>query len=180
MKRIIKALSILIFVITLSGCFSNMGPKETVSDFLKQYVELDKDIIKELDKYLEKQDITSEQKSRYKKVIKDEYSSISYKIKKENIKGNTAKVEVEITVKDLYSASKNAEQDLLDNPLDFYVDGSYSSKKFIDHKLDIMEHTTDVQTYTISIFLEKEDNKWKILELDNDTLEKIHGIYNYQ
>lgn len=179
MNKFKFGVALLLLAFLLTGC-SVTKPKEKVEDFLNNYINQDEEVISELDNYLNKQDLTKEQKKRYKKIIQNEYATLNYKIKHETINEDVANYEVEITVIDLYSASKEAENDLLDNPLDFYVDGSYSSKKFIDYKLDIMENTKDRVTYTISIELEKKEDGWHIKDLDEDTLEKIHGIYNYQ
>jgi hypothetical protein len=43
-----------------------------------------------------------------------------------------------------------------------------------------MEKSTDTVTYTIYINLTKEDDSWVIDDLDDATLKKIHGIYNYE
>lgn len=177
-KRVCIFLSMLL-ILVLTGCMSNVSPKEKVEKFLNAYIQNDSDIILELEEYLDKQDLTNEQRSRYKEIIKDEYSTLKYNIKKETIDGNNATVEVEITVKDLYAASSQAENNLLENPIDFYVDGSYSKEKFINHKLDIMETTKETTTYPIEFNLEKNDGAWHLKEIDQEVLEKIHGIYNY-
>lgn len=180
MRRRKNIIILMILSLFLTACIGNMGPKERIEEFLNGYIQNDANIIEELNTYLEKQDLTNEQTERYKKIIKEEYSTLKYEIKKETIDNDTALVETEITVKDLYGASKKAEKDLLDNPMDFYIDGNYSKELFINHKLDIMESSNELATYTINFELEKKDGKWKLKKLDDETLEKIHGIYNYE
>lgn len=180
MKRIKLIVLFTIALTTLTGCIGKMGPREKVKEFLNNYIKQDKSIIKELNDYLEKQDLTSEQKERYKNIIKSEYASLKYEIKEETIDGDKAKVLVDITVNNLYEASKRAEDDLLENPTNYYIDGNYSKNLFINHKLDLMEATKEKTTYTISLDLEKKDGNWILEDIDEDTLEKIHGIYNYE
>ena len=180
MKKIIRLTCLVLSAFLLVGCFGTMGPSERVEDMLNKYIKNDQDIMDELDTYIDKQDLTDEQKDRYKDIIKDEYSKIKYEIKDETIDGDAATVEVSIEVKDLYKATNTAENYLLDHPTEFYTNGIYDANKYIDYKLKTMEESTDTVTYTIYINLIKVDNVWTIEDLDDTTLEKIHGIYNYE
>lgn len=179
MKKILSISCLVLSVILLSGCFGLMGPSEKVEELLGKYIKNDQTIMDELDTYINKQDLTDSQKKKYKEIIKNEYASIKYEIKDEKIDGENATVEVSITVKDLYKASQSAEKHLIDNPTEFYTNGVYDSNKFVDYKLDLMEKTTDTISYTIYINLVEKDNTWYVEDLDDATLEKIHGIYNY-
>lgn len=178
MNKLLKIFSLFACLIFLSGCVG-MRPSERVENMLNKYVQNDQDIMKELDSYLEKQDLNDSQKSRYKDIIKDEYSNIIYEITKENIEEDRATVEVALTVKNLYAASNEAQQYLLSNPTEFYTDGVYDVSKFIDYKLSVMEDSKETIDYAITVNLSKKDNVWQITDLDEATLEKIHGIYDY-
>lgn len=180
MKKNIKYFLLIFVVSLLTGCLGNMGPSEKVEEFLNMYIKQDTSIINELEDYLNKQDLTQMQKARYRDIIKDEYSKIEYEIINEKVKDEKATVDVNIIVKDLYGASQQAENDLLDNPLDFYTEGVYDSSKFIDHKLDIMENYKVKKNYIINLNLTKYDNKWVMDNLDESTLEKLHGIFKYE
>lgn len=136
--------------------------------------------MEELDSSLDEQKLTESQIDRYKEIIKDEYATIKYVIKNEKIDGDEAEVEVQIEVKDLYKASKKAGDYLLDHTEEFYTDGVYDESKFKDYKLKIMEESKDTVKYTLYIDLKNEDGIWTIHTLDNETLEKIHGIYDYE
>ena len=105
---------------------------------------------------------------------------MKYDIKDEKIDDETALVTVDITVKDLYKASEEASLYLQENPQEFYTDGEYDKEKFVDYKLKAMEKAKDTVDYTIDFTLTKIKNKWVIDDLNNETLEKIHGIYNYE
>lgn len=172
---------LLIGLLLLSGCMFKMTPSEKVEEFLNSYIKNDKEIMKELDGLVESTKMTEKQQDRYKEIIKDEYSSIKYEIKKETInkEGTKAKVKVDITVKDLYAPTLEATKELENNPQKFYTDGLYDEAKYMDYTLELLEKSKDKKDYTITINLTKENNKWQIDELDNDTLSKIHGIFAY-
>ncbi len=180
MKRNFKLFFILFSLVLLTGCFNNMSPSEKVEEMFSRYVRNDKNILTELDTYMEKQDLSNSQKEKYKKIIKDEYASIKYKIKDEHIDGDSARVEANIEVKDLYKGSKLASDNLIEHTMDFYTNDIYDEDKFIDYKLETMEKNKDTITYTVYINLSRKDGIWTIENLDNETLEKIHGIYNYE
>lgn len=157
-----------------------MSPSEKVENMMNRYIKNDQEIMNELDATLTEQKLTKAQMTRYKEIIKDEYSNIKYDIKDEKIDGDEAKVELQIEVKDLYKASKKAGDYLLDHTEEFYTDDVYDETKFKDYKLKMMEEMTDTIKYTIFIELSNEDGIWTIHELDQETLEKIHGIYDYE
>lgn len=180
MKKNLKFLVLFVGLILLAGCFRSMTPSEKVEDMLNRYIKNDKDIVTELDTYLKEQNLTDEQRERYKNIILDEYATIKYTIKDEKIDGNTATVEASITVKDLYKANKKAGDYLVEHAKEFYTNDIYDESKFIDYKLTTMEDFDETVSYTIYVELKKDDDIWVIQDLDNDTLEKIHGIYDYE
>ena len=47
----------------------------------------------------------------------------------------------------------------------------------IPNKLDKFNNAKDRVTYTINFNLTKIDNEWTVDNLNNEDLEKIHGIY---
>ena len=42
-----------------------------------------------------------------------------------------------------------------------------------------MLNTNDTVSYEIEFYLDKRDDNWVVQEPDRITLEKIHGLYNY-
>lgn len=178
--KYIKIIISSLLVILLTGCIGLMGPSEKVDAMLSKYVNLDKTILEELEKNLDEQDLNNEEKTRYENIIKKEYVTMKYEIKDEKIEGDFASVIVDIEVLDLYKAISEAEDDLYENPSKFYTDGVYDSHKFIDYKLSKMEKLEYSTKYTITIILSRHDDIWYIEELSEETLSKIHGIYNYK
>lgn len=169
-----------VILIGFSGCFLNESPSSKVEILMNRYIKNDQEIMDELDMYLSEQNLTETQMNRYKEIIKNEYSTIDYRIKDERIDGNNATVEMSLKVKDLFGASKRASEYLIHNAAEFYTDGRYDESKFKDYKLKVMEETDDTIEYTVTIALVNEDGIWTIRDIDEDTLEKIHGIYDYE
>ncbi len=180
MKKIYMVVWSIILIFITAGCLNGMTPSEKVEDMMNRYIRHDPEIVEELNTFMNKQDLNDSQKNRYKNIILDEYSTIKSEVKNESITGTTAKVELEIEVKDLYKAAKTAGEYLLDNTQEFYENGVYNEDKFIDYKLELMENNTDTIKYTLIIDLQQKDGSWTILDLENSILEKIHGIYNYE
>lgn len=179
MIKNIKHIILLFMVFLMCACSLVMSPSDKVNQALKKYVNNDKDIIKELNNRLDKEDLTKEEKNRYSRIIKKEYSNIKYEIKNEVINDNLAIVTVDIKVIDLYGASKRAEEALIDNPSIFYTNDEYDLHKFIDYKLNLMENASEYVDYTIDLSLTKNDEIWYLDDFSDETLEKLHGIYNY-
>ncbi len=50
----------------------------------------------------------------------------------------------------------------------------------MDYKLNKMRDIKDTISYTIVFKVIKVDRKWQVEQPDEETLEKIHGIYNYE
>ncbi len=180
MKKWIRLSISVMLVFVLSGCFGNFTPSERVEDMFNRYIKNDEGIMSELDEYMDAQNLTDVQKARYKEIIKDEYATIKYNIKDEKIDGDEAKIEVAIEVKDLYKASKKAGDYLVEHSSEFYTDGAYDREKFVDYKLGEMEKYGETVKYTVYVDLIQKDGLWTIEQLDNETLEKIHGIYDYE
>lgn len=176
-----KYIIILCSILFLVGCSITNTPKKEVSKLFKKYQTLDESIIKDLELISEGNLLeTKVQKEYYMKAMKMQYSDIKYQIINEKINGDEATVEVKITVYDFYKAQTDADNYKLNNPNEFLTNNVYDNNKFMEYKLKQMMNTTDRVEYTIYVYLTKKDKEWKINNFDNTTLEKIHGIYNYE
>lgn len=87
---------------------------------------------------------------------------------------------------DAKNATENAAEkagDAINNVKDKMEDAAdtittdYDEDKFMDYKLSLMEKVTDKTKYTIEFTLTKVNNEWKLDELSNSDMEKLHGIY---
>lgn len=103
-----------------------------------------------------------------------------YTIENEKYDGDNANVTVKITVYDLYKAQTNASKYLNEHQDEFLTNGVYDGSKYLDYKLNEMRDIKDTISYTIVFKVIKVDGKWQVEQPDEETLEKIHGIYNYE
>ena len=202
MKKILLPL----MIIFLSACSLTMNesPRQKVSAFLDSYKNQDSTFLSQLEETISNEFTNDDYRQRYKTLMTNQYKNMAYEIKDEQIEGDNAVVEVEITVYDYASAIRNANDYLNSNPDEFKVSNptidmedandettkdkeddtlnssnkDYDEDKFMEYKLSQMENVTDTIKYTIEFTLTKTDGKWKIDSLSNADIEKLHGIYN--
>ena len=179
MKKIIFSLFIIVLMV---GCANLMNtPTKKVEYLLSKYQNNDEEVLKQLDESLVSDTIlSSEQKERYKNIMKRQYKDLTYKVKNEAIDGKTAVVEVEIEVYDYSKAIKSIEDDLVKNS-DTYKDstGEISTTLFNDSKLSSLEKANDRVKYTINFTLSKIDEEWIVDDLTETERMKVHGLYAY-
>jgi len=174
-----KIMWVLVLTLLLAGCelgtdMTN-NPTSKVEGYLDGYKRLDQSVLTDLDRMIENNKYTIEQRTSYKELMKKHYRDLTYEIKDETVNGNRATVEVEIEVTDYNKAlSEDA------NPNDYLDDeGNYSESKHYDYQLNLMKDSSDRVKYTIIFYLTKEKDEWTLDELSETTKEKIHGIYKY-
>lgn len=192
MKKIIGV--ILAVFLLMVGCENmNNTPTAVVENFLNSYQNLDSDVRKELEDKIEEDSSMSEgQKEIYKSLLEKQYQNLSYKIRKEEVDEDTATVEVEIEVLDYKRAITDAEAYYKEHPeefLDTEEDNNNVSlgemakekiedaKNYIDYKMQEMQNVADKEKYTLTFYLNKEDNIWTIEDLTDEDMKKLHGLY---
>ncbi len=175
MKRIIFCLIIMTCSLLVIGCGEKMSPKDAVDDYLQKYVTLDDTIMNELNDFVDGEEFNEEQRTTYKEILRNQYSSLTYTILNEEIKEDEAVVKVKINVRDLYKIKKETNK-----YYDEHKDEFNEINVFLNYQLEKMKNAVDTMTYTIDVKVIKEDGNWKVKQLSIDTLEKIHGIYNYE
>ena len=191
MKRLSKVLLSLFFILVLVGC-GNMSntPTKKVEEFLGKYQSMDSDVLAQLDKVISDDgSMSDKQKKKYRSLLEKQYQNLSYKVKDENIDGDNATVEVEIEVLDYATAQAEAKKyyeehkdEFKDNDKDdSLVEGAEESIEkmtgYIDYKLKQLETVNDKTKYNITFNLEKDNGKWKVMDLSDEDIEKIHGLY---
>lgn len=178
MKKIILFLMTLTMVVGCA-CATNKA-SDTVKEYLNKYNNQHETIVAQLDDLVKSENLTEEQGEKYKEVMTKQYKDLSYKIVEENYNGDEATVKTKITVYDLYSVQKEAEEYQNNNKNEFIdADGNYDKDKFLNYKLDEMKKTTKTIEYTIDFKVIKKDGVWTLENVSTESLEKIHGIYNY-
>ena len=163
------------------GCScTNNKAKDAVEKYLNDYKGLSDNVLRDIDELVTKEELVDKQKDTYKEVIKRQYRDLMYTIENEKYDGDNANVTVKITVYDFYKAQTNASKYLNEHQDEFLTNGVYDGSKYLDYKLNKMRDIKDTISYTIVFKVIKVDRKWQVEQPDEETLEKIHGIYNYE
>ena len=181
MKKVYKLLLVVGICLVLAGCgCMKKTAKGAVQDYLNQYKNLSSNVISSMDDVVNDENLTDSQKEKYRDILKRQYQDLKYEIVNEKYDGDNATVEVKITVYDLYKVQKDANNYLTNNGDEFKENGVYSNNLFMNYKLDKMKKVTDTVEYNITFNVTKDDKgNYKVNDLSNSDLEKIHGVYNY-
>ena len=163
MKKIV--IVTIMFSLFLFGCEKMMNtPTSKVEDFLSRYQRLDKDVLKELENMVTKEDnMNEEEKKEYKALLEKQYQNLSYKIKKEIIAKDTATVDVEIEVLDYATAISKTNDNCEENT--------------IECKLKELKNVNNKVKHEITFTLNQEDGVWTIEKLNDNDVKKLHGLY---
>ena len=177
-KKIFLIVSLLLLVVGC-GCMKKTA-KGAVQDYLNQYKNLSANVISDMDDVIDNENLTDTQKEKYRDVLKKQYQDLKYDIVSEKYDGDNATVDVKIKVYDLYKVQKDANDYLTTSGDEFKENGVFSNDLFMDYKLDKMKKTMDTIEYNITFNVTKDDkDNYKVSDLSNTDLEKIHGVYNY-
>lgn len=177
-KRVVFIIAILFLIVGCGAKFNT--PTKEVEMFLNKYQTNDSEVVSQFDtSLLDEDNLTSEQKEKYKEIMLGQYKDMTYEIKEEKIDGNKVSVEVEIEVYDYTTSLNNSYMFLEENQDQFYIDDVLDVISFVNYKLDQLFNYKDRTTYTIIFKLEREDSnsQWNIQDLSESDLKKIHGIY---
>ena len=178
MKKLIITFFLVLFLV---GCACSIkgGAKESVVIFLEQYKSLDKDLIDDMDNYVNGENLNEEQKKQYREIFLKQYKDLSYEINSETYENDVAVVDVTIEVYDLFEAQEDAENYLLANNAEFLNEsGEYDADKFINYKLEYMTNYKKRVKYDITLKVVDKDGMWTVEQPSKEVLDKIHGIYN--
>lgn len=179
MKKII-AIFIMLSVVVGCAC-TNDKASDAVKEYLGKYNNHNPQILSELNKIMEEENLGDKQKENYEAIMKKQYKDLKYEIEEEKYNGEEASVTTKITVYDLYKAQKEAEDYKNLHKEEFWnEDKRYDEKKFLEYKLEQMKKSDARVEYTIDFKVIKKEGKWTLEKITTEDLEKIHGIYNYQ
>lgn len=179
MKKILTLFTILLL---LTGCNKlDNTPTKQVESFFNKYQTLDKEVLNDLDSATALEiNFNTEQRDKYKSIMKRHYQNLSYEIKDSKENADKATVTVEIEVTD-YSKTLSATNIYLNANRDEFLDeqGNYDNTKFNDYRLNELSKTKDKVKYTLDLTLTKKDDKWVLDDIDEEIEDKIHGVYVY-
>ena len=177
MKRL---LVVFIILLTLTGCGGNTA-KGAVDSYLKKYRNLNSEVLIDLEKLVEDENLSSEQEDKYRDILKKQYKDLTYEVIEEEYDNDISYVTVKISVYDLYKAQNDASIYLRNNPEEFYNENNeYDVNLYLDYKLDEMKNMNDKVEYKVTFTVIKEDDKYIVEQPTEEVLQKIHGIYNYE
>lgn len=180
MKKMVLSLSVIFVMFLMAACGENKSAYETVSDYLDLYRNNDKSVVNQLNSFVNNEKLTSEQKDLYVDAIKREYQSLEYEMVSEKYDEEYAYVVARISVLNLNKAQKDAYQYFISNEDEFKNnDGSIDLEKYTTYKLNRMKEVDEYVTYDINFKLKNDNGKFEVMQLSNEDLEKIHGIYSY-
>lgn len=175
-----KILGIFVCLLMVVGCScSNDKAADAVEKYLNDYKGLSDNVLADIDELVENENLTDKASDTYKEVLKRQYRDLIYTIENEDYDGDTALVTVKITVYDLYKAQKDASEYLSEHPDEFLTDGEYDNDLYMEYKLEEMRDTNETISYNIVFTITKSDGNWVVEQPNEETLEKIHGVYNY-
>lgn len=175
-----KILSLILLLLIITGC-GGQNARTAVESYLKKYRNLDSEVLVDLEKTIDKENLTENQKEKYRDILKKQYKDLTFEVIEEEYDDEVSYVTVKISVYDLYGAQNDASLYLQNNTNEFNGEnGVYDPQKYIDYKLDRMKDTTDKVNYTIVFTVTKENDKYVVEQPTENDLMKIHGVYNYE
>ncbi len=180
MKKLLLVLIAILTIFTTACGSTDNTPSKAVENFLGKYQSMDEEVLTQLDNIVDKDStLSDDDKKEYKSLMERQYQNLSYKIEDENIDGDTAEVKVEIEVFDYSNALKKA-KDYFDEHKDEFTsdDGVVDDAKYMARKLKEMTNAVDKKEEDLTFTVKKEDGKWKVQNLSEIDIEKIHGLYD--
>lgn len=171
MKKYLFLIISFILIIFTSGCDLGNTPTSKVEDLLNKYQMLDSEIMEDINDVIDSENLTTDQKERYKKLLEKQYKNLSYKIKDEVIDNDGALVTVELEVVDYKKAIEKTEKS-------FSNTSDYTLEEYNNKKIENLEEMKDKVVYTIELSLIKDkDDNWKLNALSNVDKKKLQGMY---
>ena len=169
-----KILYVVMAFFALTGCgMMDNTPTKKVEALLHKYQMNDSEVITDLDNVLLMDStLTDDERKDYSDFMKKHYQDLTYKIKEEKIDGDSATVDVEITVRDYSEAMNDANNYRMNNSGMFDDSNSFAS-----YRLDRLKEVSKQTSYTLTFHLTKVNDTWQVEPLSSDDESKINGLY---
>ena len=194
MKKLLIIFSLILMLVT--GCGTKMGtPTAKVEEFLGKYQSMDSEVLTQLDSVISTDSAMSDsQKKEYKSLMEKQYQNLSYKIKSEEIDGDSASVDVEIEVYDYATSitkSKNYYNEHRDEFMGNDTDNSQNNEEIKENDKEtddsgeiiggVVEDATDSIGDAVEDMLEKSEKfiDYKIKQLKDVTDKAKYDITFY-
>lgn len=177
MKKVYLMVLGIIFLL-LTACGTNT-PKGKAEEFLSRYNSLNDDVMVSINTAVAGESLSTTNQEKYRKVLERQYKNMKYEVKDETVDGDKASVKVKVTVYDLYKSGLTSQDYLNNNTNEFYVDNVLNQEAFDKYRIEDMLNTNETVEYDITLYLNKDNGTWTVENPDSVTLEKIHGLYDY-
>ena len=174
-----KLFSLLLISLLLCGCGKNTA-KDAVESYLKKYKTLNSEVLLDLERVIDKENLEDEEKTKYRNILKKQYKDLNYQVTEEEYDNDITYITVKIEVYDLKKAQDDA-YIYMENHSEEFKDenGNIDEDKYLNYKLDKMKDTTERREYEIVFTVTKEDKEYVVEQPTETDLLKIHGVYNY-
>lgn len=178
MKKFLPLILVFIFLVTACSWGMPGSPKMKVEEYLAKYQKLDKEVMKEVNNDMDGLNLTADEQQAYVDIMEENYRKLSYTLSNEKINGNSAQVDVNLTVIDLSKVENNAQSYIDANPKDYHdAEGNILLNKYFNYKVSLMKQSMDTKTYNTTFTLTKTNNKWVVDKLTADQIRMIKGLY---
>jgi len=179
MKKTFLGLLVFMFMSLLVGCGNNT-PTAKTEEYLNRYVSMSDDVKESMETTIAGEGLSTSNQEIYKEVLTRQYEDLKYEVKDETIDADNAVVTVKITVYDLYKSDVASLDYLNNNMQEFYTNNVLNQNAYDKYRIESMLETKETVDYEIDFYLTKENGTWIVQNPDSTTLEKIHGLYNYE
>lgn len=176
MKKLIE----LLIVLLLFGCNFSNTPSSVVERYLDDYINLSDDVIMDLETSVAGENLSVKNKEAYKRVLSREYENLKYEIKDESINGDKATVIAKISVYDLYKVEEYTNNYMKEHINEFMNNSEFDKELYNTFRIGEMLKTNEIVDYDITFKLTKVNDEWILDNPSSETIEKIHGMYDYK
>lgn len=173
------ALAIVVIAVIISiivGTVKSNSIEGLTKAYMEKYQKLDDSVVDKI-KYEFDDKLTSEQKTKYKAIIENQYEELEYDIVEVKEEDTYGEVIIRFTVYDLASAMEQANSYIEVYGSKFNKDGEFDEYAAIDYKLKMLDETETKVDYSITFNFYKENGTWVMDELNETDLKKINGTY---
>ena len=175
-----KILLTFLTCILLCACDMIDSPTMKVQQYLNDFNNLNETVVEDMESSIIEENLSSDNTSIYREVLTRQYKDLRYEIVDETINDDKATVKAKVTVYDLYNSNKQSETYMNEHQDEFMdTENVFDQESYMKYRLDEMLKTTNTITHEVTFNLTKIEDEWVIDDIDRETLEKIHGLYDY-
>ena len=178
MKKLIIALFLGLLFTGCSCSLNDTKPTDAIETFFDKYRMHDDNVILQLKQTIENEITDDNNRKDYQELMEKQYDQFAYVIKDITEDKDTAVATIELTVLNYHEGVLEAEKEYEKNKDQFNdAEGNYDEEKYMSYKIKKMKEVNDTVTHTITLNLTKENGMWKVEQLSNDDITKLHGLY---